>query len=272
MHRRLTTLAVVVVVAAAALAVASTRAAPTTATPMPPRRKLLPPILPQYYEANFVEYTALTAPPPPYINGLPPAAPPSRLYSSKGFTYYDWSVKSMIEQRFEYCVNVFPFSNNFSCSFVNVNNISYLTSNGTSHLPPCCVYGDPWMPPPPDFLRTREVTTVANTSVRWRGRRPTDSVTWFSNLGIPPPDGPFLYAYTELRREPAVVLPNVAVFDCFSFPGVQGWVQQNFYNQKAKKPHPSVWNLPQECLPVSKLQNCGFFNVDHTRYKPFGSK
>ena len=65
-----------------------------------------PPVLPQFFQGEFVEYTAPLTGPPPYVDGLP--QPP--YYASRGRVYYDWTqpVPAMIEVREDYCVNIFP--------------------------------------------------------------------------------------------------------------------------------------------------------------------
>lgn len=85
------------------------------------------PFLPQYFFANFTEYTAPLSQSPPYINGVPDAP----FYATRGATYYDWTRKAMIEERYDYCVNIFPEGNNYPCTFFNANNISYLIRQNT---------------------------------------------------------------------------------------------------------------------------------------------
>jgi hypothetical protein len=85
----------------------------------------LAPILPQYFVANFTEYTAPLTRDPPYVDGVPEAP----FYASRGATYYDWTRQAMIEERYDYCVNIFPEGNMYPCTFFNANNISYLIRN-----------------------------------------------------------------------------------------------------------------------------------------------
>jgi hypothetical protein len=206
-----------------------------------------PPVLPQYFQGNFTEYTAPLTGPPPYVNGVPDAP----FVASRGFVYYDWDLESMIEERHDYCVNIFSFGNDFPCTFQNVNGTSYLiTFNKTASLPPCCVFGQPWHPPRPDFLRRDPTSHIAATAP-WDGA----AMNWWELPSVPAPTGPFFYTFW------ASALNDTApqVYHSFSFPGMEGWIQQNFFNIEATKPHPSVWDLPEECLPVDKLQNCGFF-------------
>ena len=208
--------------------------------------EILPPVLPVQFLGQFTEYYAPLAPSPPYENGLPPAP----LTATRGNVFYDWTLKNMIEERLDYCVNIFPFGNDFPCTFQNVNGTSYLiTFNKTADLPPCCVFGQPWYPPEPDFLR-KNVTAVLKGEVEWSCKKSN----WWEVSGIAPPTGPFWYAF-QSDVDPSV--PQV--YQSFSFPGMKGWVQQDFFNIALKAPPTSVWDLPRGCLPIETLPNCGFF-------------
>ena len=199
-----------------------------------------PPPLPTAFQGNFTEYSASLTGPPPYIDGIP-AAP---FYASRGEVYYDWSRKAMIEIRRDFCVNIFAFDPKFPCTFHNVNGTSYLISENTTSLPPCCVFGQPWYPPSPSFLQNK---TVPMTPTMWDG---TDAF-WYEDPSIKPPTGPFYFAY----RTKGSITPEVYL--SFSFPGVSGWVQQVFFNVVDTTPDPSIWNLPSQCLPAASLPNCG---------------
>ena len=208
----------------------------------------LPPRLPEGFYGDFIEYDAPLAGTPPYPNGVPP--PPFK--ATRGKMFYDWSRQAMIEVRYDYCVNIFPWSNDFSCIFFNVNGTSYLMSNGTTNLPPCCIFGQPWHPPPPNFLR-------GNLSAEFAGREQWDCepMKWYIVPSILPPTGPFLYTYREGQDHG----DDKQVYHSFSFPGMQGWVQQNFVNVTYAKPPASTWDLPDICKPEHSgtIPNCGFF-------------
>ena len=203
-------------------------------------RTVLPPNMPEQFSTTFTEFTAPLTGPPPYLNGVPQAP----FWASRGTTYYDWTHRRMIEVRTDYCVNIWNFSNMFPCTFHNINGISYLISFNTSELPPCCVFGQPWYPPPPGFLR-HNVTTVLERRAPWDGR-PAD---WFENPLIPPPIGPFWFAFRNATTSPQL-------YKCFSFPGSQGWSQQNFDDPVIGPPPEHVWDLPPQCLPADKVPNC----------------
>jgi hypothetical protein len=216
-----------------------------TVTHEPTQRR--PPLIPEFFTCNFTEFTAPLTGPPPYVNGVP--QPPFK--ATRGHTFYDWHVKNLIEVRVDYCVNIFPTMNNtFPCTFWNINGTSYLTSVGAPALPSCCIFGNPWWPAPPDFLRNRVNST-------WAGEMAWDATnaSWWANDDIPPPTGPFLWSFRDGDKSPQL-------YSSFSFPGIEGWMEQNFFNVDTTTPPPaSTWDLPAECLPVDKLPNCGFFGA-----------
>lgn len=164
-----------------------------------------PPSLPQTFQGKFTEYSAVMADRPPYANGLPPAP----YKASRGEVYYDWSRQAMIEKRLDYCVNIFPTGNDFPCVFHNVDNVSYLISTDvTTKTDSCCIFGTPWHPPKPDFLQNNS-TKFAKQEV-WLQQR----ANWFVIPSVPPPAGPFFYAYAATAQEQDVYL-------AFDFPGVE---------------------------------------------------
>lgn len=207
---------------------------------------LIPPILPEKFVGKFTEYYAPLAGPPPYLNGVP--RPPFK--ATRGLMYYDWSLQYMIEVRMDYCINIFSFGNDFPCTFHNVNGTSYLITFGkTPDLPPCCVFGQPWYPPNPYFLRENVTADFAGKD-EWDCRESN----WWTIPQIAPPTGPFWYAFHSNISE-----HTPQVYQSFSVPGVEGWIAQNFFDVQHTAPPDSIWKLPAECLPVESLKNCGFF-------------
>jgi hypothetical protein len=202
----------------------------------------LPDILPFYFQGEFVEFTAPLTNPPPYVNGIPQAP----FYASRGKVYYDWTLEAMIEERLDYCVNIFPDGNDFSCVFFNIQGATYLLSNDTTDThPPCCLFGKPWHPPSPTFLRDDKTAKLVSR-IPWDDK----PASWWILPSIETPTGPFWFAFRNESIDPQVYLS-------FSFPGVQGWVVQNFFNISYTKPDPSVWILPEICM-IPDLPNCGF--------------
>ncbi len=215
-----------------------------SATPARIRADPLPPVLPTAFVANFTEYTAPLTGPPPYVDGVPGAP----FFASRGAVFYDWSSMSMIEERYDYCVNIFPEGNMYPCTFFNTHNVSYLLRNNT-----CCLFGQPFHPPRPDFLRTSEKAYLRDTRP-WAG----DAASWWEVPSIPPPTGPFWYAFNASHTpdEPQVYLS-------FSFPGINGWVQQNFFNVRVGPPPPHTFDVPALCR-VPSLPSCNFDMDDST--------
>jgi hypothetical protein len=66
--------------------------------------------------------------------------------------------------------------------------------------------------------------------------------SWWQLPQIDPPTGPFWYAFNA-----SLPVADPQVYLAFAFPGVQGWVQQNFFNVRPVAPPASVWALPALC-------------------------
>ena len=77
---------------------------------------------------------------------------------------------------------------------------------------------------------------------------------WWQVPDILPPTGPFHYAFAD-NTSPQVYLG-------FSFPGMNGWVQQNFYNITVSAPPKNVFDLPPQCFGT--LPSCGFPTTSST--------
>jgi hypothetical protein len=210
----------------------------------------------------------------------------------------------MVETRRDYCVNIFPSGNNFSCSFYNVpftlnphspmssafshpfSNLLFSACQSFLPLHPRWLLLLPFSaiisPAQPRFLAqiracrygrvdiifeeafstklqpicarvcslTRHVAVPAGT-VAWG----SGNASWWSVPELLPPLGPFYYAFRNDQspqvgaahaREPDLSLTSHAVqlYLGFSFPGVQGWVQQNFFNVTLGRPPRDVFELP----------------------------
>lgn len=198
-----------------------------------------PPLIPSAFYGKFTEYNAPLSTPPPYVNGIPEAP----FIATRGEVYYDWSMRSMIENRLDYCVNIFPNGNNFTCVFHNTQETSFLITGPGSPFPPCCVFGKPWFPPPPNFL-TSKVKATFDSFKPWSNF----NATWFIVPEIEPPTGPFYYAF-ENESSPQLYLS-------FSFPGINGWVQQNFFNITYEAPNSNVFDIPTVCNK-GNVPSCG---------------
>lgn len=126
--------------------------------------------------------------------------------------FYDWSQKSMIEHYIDACVPIFPeFTTPFECKFVNVNMTSYLVTFNSSRpesFPPCCVFGKPFHPPSTTFLNNLSKRVLPDPSYIYDHR-----VTFWELEDIPPPTGPFFYAWKTPLSE------TEEVYSTFAFPG-----------------------------------------------------
>jgi len=202
------------------------------------------PVMPPHYIMNFIQYEVFDPKVyPPYSgNGLPPV---KEYNVSYGQTYYDWSKFAMIEN-YTYCVPIFTQGNRWPCEFLNVNNISYLLSWGSSPFPPCCIFEQPWRPVGPRFLDKlsyNKTTILQGKSVDW----------WV--LGADNPMNVFGYGiYPDVVNntyyQPAV----------FYFAGLynisnaltEGWCSQQFVDFQFVVPPEDVWNVPEDCVNAVK--------------------
>jgi hypothetical protein len=105
------------------------------------------PELPVQYISNFILFDTESTIVPPYTDYLPPGS------VSFGTTFYDWTLRSMVEVYRDKCVDIFPGGNDFGCHFINIQNRTLLTRQFANGTEDCCVYQPRWFPPPPDFLR-----------------------------------------------------------------------------------------------------------------------
>ena len=94
---------------------------------------------------------------PPYTDDV--IAPP--YCAGRANSYYDWSKRALLEMYHDFCVPIFQNGSNWRCHFLNVNDTVYLISlDNTSPYPPCCVFGHPWEPPSPDFVKNMPYNRV----------------------------------------------------------------------------------------------------------------
>lgn len=185
----------------------------------------------------------------PNMSHAPPwgeAAPPGVVNITTGKTFYhviDSEVRSMRETYDDFCIPVFgPLSSNRGgCSFVNAaagpdNGTSYVLFD-TPGLPPCCIIGRPFHPPPPDFAHAMP---LHYRDTRAGGR----AIDW--NVVYDKLAGPFAYGFDSATGEPAQfymmgVLASAPV-----------WMVQRFFNfQPGQTPPPSTWDLPHTCAKAS---------------------
>ncbi|KYQ96748.1 hypothetical protein DLAC_04047 [Tieghemostelium lacteum] len=191
------------------------------------------PLWPKYFTAQWnLQYTT-SSNEPPYGN-----YPPAPYKVGRGLTFYDSTVESMLEVYLDFCVPIFMNGSDWTCNFLNVNGISYLISddpNRPDYVPDCCVFGDPWYPPQPNFLETsgavQNVTSVIDCE-------PVEYWTIYlqdsGNFGY----GFFANGTTDGWSQPA----------SFYFAAAPlGWTIQNFFDFQVNQPIESTWTIPDSC-------------------------
>jgi hypothetical protein len=112
--------------------------------------------------------------------------------------------------------------------------------------PPCCVFGNPWLPPAPDFAK---VLAYNETTPFVFGTK-VGSAMWYTTGFDSPQDLAFGYGFVGPQDKRRVINndgDDVGVPAGFFFNAVQGWCQQNFFNFNTDQPDPSIWNVPQSC-------------------------
>jgi len=184
-----------------------------------------------YNVPNTDPWPPFDVPPPPYNAG-------------RGLTYYDWSSKSMLEVYEDFCVPIFPNGSNWQCKFLNTKGVSYLISTDPkTGYAPCCVFGQPWNPPSPTFLRNSGIIKNVTSSI---GNK---SVSWWVMNGSADEGAPFGYGFFNETKQ------GWQVPAAFFFRAFQGWTQQNFFNWQPIRPSPSVFNIPSACI---KAKSCNY--------------
>eukprot|EP00117_Sycon_ciliatum_P040162 scpid93606/ scgid29556/ len=188
---------------------------------------------PEKWISDWTLYHVLPEDPtPPYADGKVP----EQSRKGRGRTYYDWSKLAIIEEYYDFCVPIFVEGHNFTCHFLNVNNVSYFITfdDRPSWTPPCCIFGKPWLPPSP--------STISNT-LPFYGKKPFHDreVNWYRNT---PPAGELTFGYgfyadTGLPAE-------------FFFNGQHGWALQDFANLSLTTPPDAKWILPKSCEGVKE--------------------
>jgi len=201
---------------------------------------------PVAWQTNWTIYNVPhDTPAPPYV---PVPLPPYQ--AGRGSTYYDFSMGSILEVYDDFCVPIFENGSNWRCHFLNTPygetpvDTSFLITfedHPDPHRPPCCVFAQPWFPPPPDFLN--RVQAPFNQTTKYMS-----TVTdWWVYGG--PPDGPFLYGFTRDS------VAGWRVPGGFSFAAIQGWAAQHFHEWSPTKPSSSVFTVPDSC---AQAKDCGF--------------
>eukprot|EP00005_Dracoamoeba_jomungandri_P003577 CAMPEP_0174259334 /NCGR_PEP_ID=MMETSP0439-20130205/8168_1 /TAXON_ID=0 /ORGANISM="Stereomyxa ramosa, Strain Chinc5" /LENGTH=238 /DNA_ID=CAMNT_0015343165 /DNA_START=178 /DNA_END=894 /DNA_ORIENTATION=+ len=186
----------------------------------------------------------------PDENDEPPYTPyPKTSYNvTTGKTYYFTDangVHNMKEVYDEYCIPVFgdPSSsmgsqNHYSCDFLNVGSTQtafvVLHEDKPVGAPDCCIIGQPFHPPPPNFY--------TNMPVRWQAKVEDDMVDWNAVWDVDA--GIFNYGFNQVTSEPYA-------FYMIGVPWVTHWMWQRFSNFRAEAPPTEVWKIPSACAEAT---------------------
>jgi hypothetical protein len=123
------------------------------------------PTYPPYWTSHWAMYRVFNN----YRTHLPPyaGAPPLPLQDivdyqkSWGTTYYDseWQAPrghGAMEEHYEkYCLPIFPFANNYTCSFISLGDTAFFVTydDRPSWMPPVCLFSPRNHPPERDFIK-----------------------------------------------------------------------------------------------------------------------
>ncbi|EFA76268.1 hypothetical protein PPL_10029 [Heterostelium album PN500] len=180
-------------------------------------------------------YTSSDQEPPFSNNNIPPP-----FKGGSGRTYYDWSNQAMHEVYNDFCVPIFSNGSDWTCDFINVKGVSYLVTHDDrpADVPPCCIFGDPWYPPAPNFIQT--CGAVQNVTSSLNGQQVD---YWTIYL---PDSGSFGYGFyangTSNGWTPA----------SFYFAAApSGWTIQNFENFQPTTPPANAFQVPDSCINAS---------------------
>lgn len=123
------------------------------------------PLFPPYWTSRWAMYRVYNN----YQTHLPPydGKPPAPLQEgvdyqlSWGVTYYDseWEGvqgRGAMEEHYEkFCLPIFPFANNYTCSFISLGDTAFFVTydDRPSWMPPVCLFSPRNHPPKPDFIK-----------------------------------------------------------------------------------------------------------------------
>jgi hypothetical protein len=202
----------------------------------------LPPINPDYFISDWIIYLTDDYHIPPQ-DDLKDGEYRSK---GKGTTYYDWTMRSMIESWDTFCIPIFEVPTTefgFPCKFLNTGEVSYLLvdTKVMPSRPECCIFSENFHPPTPSHARDAKMKY--NSTITIDG-----DVADFYSLNIPLP-GPFWYGWFRNRKVDGYRIPA-----SFAFPTVppEMYSIQNFKNFRREKPAPGTFDVPESCKKADK--------------------
>jgi hypothetical protein len=264
------------------------------------------PLYPAYWTSHWVMYRVFKQYekyPPPY-DGRPPA--PLRegtdYQASWGVSFYDstWTGsqgKGAMEEHYDsFCIPIFPFANNYSCSFISLGETAFFVTyeDRPSWMPPVCLFSSHNHPPERDFIK--HLPYARNDSAQLKGLVNAYSF-WIGPDGRPFQTGvtpdqtvlhDILFGYAFYAKPtPERVDRSVSPYphpQSFYFSGVPYLaevplpnapiVSQNYTDFAMVKPDPrKTWEKVAKIDPTS-LPDCHLFNPPsgvHISGKPLGS-
>jgi hypothetical protein len=250
------------------------------------------PLLPPYWIAKWRMYRIFrkySEYPPPYDAAPPPELKEGEDYqASYGITYYDstWvgpngEVGAMMEHYIDWSLPIFPFKNNFSCSFISLGDKAYFLTYDEDRpdmMVPVCLFSPLNHAPHRDFIK--HLPYSKGDSGRLDGRVQAYSFWASPNPNEPPiqtgasPDRTeengvlFGYAYHSMW-EPDTMDPKAVPYrhpHSFYFSGQPGTppdapiVSQNFYEFSMTKPDPAeTWDLVEKFAGDRPIPACNLF-------------
>jgi len=184
------------------------------------------------------------------LNYPPPYNPfPTHNYTvTKGQTYYDAHYKggAMREVYNERCIPIWfagplAANNNFSCDFINIaaEQTAYLLLHDDKPpgAPECCIVGQPFHPPPVNFVRNfteQSSQIIQGVAVEWYS-------TTLQEEGI------FSYGFVANHTSDWSTPYAFYMMGIMGVPSQPLWMYQYFEGFQSKTPDNDIWQYPQSC-------------------------
>lgn len=237
------------------------------------------PVYPEYWVSDWTMYRVFNnyADNPPPYPGKPPAAlkEGADYQVSYGTTYYDstWRGKSgegaMMEHYDKFCLPIFPFANNYTCSFISLGDTAYFVTydDRPKWMPKVCLFSGYNHPPRRDFIK--HLPYDAGDSARI-GKGGQGYSFWVNHddgkvmqTGAAPDGtakGWILFGY-GFQKQGDTVLPQSFYFSGVPAPVPNApIVSQNYTNFRGIKPDPKVTWDQVSGLDPAKLPQCQLFD------------
>jgi len=250
------------------------------------------PTYPRYWTSRWAMYRVFND----YQTHLPPYAgtPPLPLregvdyQKSWGTTYYDSEWQGLqghgaMEEHYEkYCLPIFPFANNYTCSFISLGDTAFFVTydDRPSWMPPVCLFSPHNHPPERDFIKhlpyavgdSRQLNFAVQGYSFWvsqsgaimqTGAAPDQTQNGGILFGYafdsqptpdrvdknePPYRHPQSFYFSGVPRLPQVPLPNAPI------------VSQNYTDLAIVRPDPAATWAQVASLDPAKLPACQLFD------------